>query len=159
MSEGGGILQQFNINELAGATGLILGALGGILAIIFKSRCYCRLNLCYICFCERKPPPDSPMGDESDDDDDDEPLKEKDKKGKDETDPEKGREKEDETLIPAKTPKKESGNVEFDITDNEEAIAFVEKVNNGRRVIPTLMVDGISHTNPGINFLMKLIAE
>ena len=24
-----GILQQFNINELAGATGLILGALGG----------------------------------------------------------------------------------------------------------------------------------
>ena len=53
-----GILQQFNINELAGATGLILGALGGILAIIFKSRCYCRLNLCYLCFCERKPPPD-----------------------------------------------------------------------------------------------------
>jgi len=58
MSDSGGILQQFNINELAGATGLILGALGGILAIIFKSRCYCRLNLCYLCFCERKPPPD-----------------------------------------------------------------------------------------------------
>ena len=55
---GEGILQQFNINELAGATGLILGALGGILAIIFKSRCYCRLNLCRLCFCERKPPPD-----------------------------------------------------------------------------------------------------
>ncbi len=47
----------------------------------------------------------------------------------------------------------------IDITDNEEAITFVEKLNNGRRVIPTLMVDGISHTNPGINFLMKLIAE
>jgi len=58
MSNDTGILQQFNINELAGATGLILGALGGILAIIFKSRCYCRLNLCYLCFCERKPPPD-----------------------------------------------------------------------------------------------------
>ena len=53
-----GILQQFNINELAGATGLILGAVGGILAIVFKSRCYCRLNLCYLCYCERKPPPD-----------------------------------------------------------------------------------------------------
>ncbi len=58
MSDSGSILQQFNINELAGATGLILGALGGILAIIFKSRCYCKLNLCYLCMCERKPPPD-----------------------------------------------------------------------------------------------------
>ena len=66
---GEGILQQFNINELAGATGLILGALGGILAIIFKSRCYCRLNLCRLCFCERKPPPDR-----ENDSSDDEPI-------------------------------------------------------------------------------------
>ena len=46
----------------------------------------------------------------------------------------------------------------IDITDNEEAIALVEKINNGRRVIPTLMVDGVSYTNPGINGLMKIIA-
>ena len=52
------ILQQFNINELAGATGLILGAVGALLAVIWKSRCYCRMNLCHLCFCERKPPPD-----------------------------------------------------------------------------------------------------
>ena len=42
---GEGILQQFNINELAGATGLILGALGGLLAVIWKSRCHCKMNL------------------------------------------------------------------------------------------------------------------
>ena len=46
----------------------------------------------------------------------------------------------------------------IDITDNEEAIAFVEQINNGRRVIPTLIVDGVSYTNPGINGLMKIIA-
>ena len=59
------LLQEFNINELAGATGLILGALGGLLAISWKSRCHCRMNLCYLCQCERKPPPDE--GDSDDD--------------------------------------------------------------------------------------------
>jgi thioredoxin reductase (NADPH) len=47
----------------------------------------------------------------------------------------------------------------IDITDNQEAIALVEQINNGRRVIPTLMVDGVSFTNPGINGLMKILAQ
>ena len=55
---GGEILQSFNINELAGAAGLVLGALGALLAVIFKSRCHCKLNMCYLCQCERKPPPE-----------------------------------------------------------------------------------------------------
>ena len=46
----------------------------------------------------------------------------------------------------------------IDITDNEEAIALVEQINNGRRIIPTLDVDGVIHTNPGISGLMKIIA-
>jgi thioredoxin reductase (NADPH) len=47
----------------------------------------------------------------------------------------------------------------IDITDNQQAIALVERINNGRRVIPTLIVDGVSFTNPGINGLMKIIAQ
>ena len=53
-----------------------------------------------------------------------------------------------------------SKGVEFEyiiITDNEQAIAFVEKINDGKRVIPTLVVDGETYTNPGINGLMKIL--
>ena len=56
----------------------------------------------------------------------------------------------------------DSKGVEFeyiDITDNQQAIKLVEGVNNGRRVIPTLMVDGVIFTNPGINGLMKILAQ
>ena len=56
----------------------------------------------------------------------------------------------------------DSKGVEFeyiDITDNQQAIALVEKINNGRRVIPTLVVDGVSFTNPGINGLMKILSQ
>lgn len=65
MSESNGIsMEQFNINELAGATGLILGAVSGILVVIFKSRCYCKFRIGIsdkynLCMCERKPPPDN----------------------------------------------------------------------------------------------------
>ena len=47
----------------------------------------------------------------------------------------------------------------IDITDNQLAISLVEKIKNGRRVIPTLIVDGVSFTNPGINGLMKILAQ
>ena len=56
----------------------------------------------------------------------------------------------------------DSKGVEFeyiDITDNQQAINLVEKINNGRRVIPTLVVDGVSFTNPGINGLMKILSQ
>lgn len=81
-------MEQFNINELAGATGLILGAVSGILVVIFKSRCYCKFRVGIsdkwnICMCERKPPPDpkeeDSEGEEIKDKDDDKD-KDKDKK-------------------------------------------------------------------------------
>ena len=43
------------------------------------------------------------------------------------------------------------------ITNNDEAIAFLEKINNGKKIIPTLVVDGKIYTNPGIKGLMKII--
>jgi len=70
----GGLLQEFNINELAGATGLILGAVGALLAVIWKSRCHCKMNLCYICSCERFPPTDKEEKDSSDEEKPDEPI-------------------------------------------------------------------------------------
>ena len=45
------------------------------------------------------------------------------------------------------------------ITDNDDAIAFVERANNGKRIIPTLDIDGEIHANPGINGLMKIITQ
>ena len=66
-------MEEFNINELAGATGLILGAVSGILVVIFKSRCYCKFRVgCSdkfnLCMCERKPPPDVKDSEEEDND-------------------------------------------------------------------------------------------
>ena len=55
-----------------------------------------------------------------------------------------------------------SKGIEFEyivITNNEEAINFIKKVNNGKRVIPTLDIDGKIYVNPGINGLMNIIQE
>ena len=58
----GKILESFTIDQLAGSTALILGALGGLLTVIWKSRCLCRCRVglsdkCYIFDCSREPPP------------------------------------------------------------------------------------------------------
>ena len=79
LSVNGGELQDFTIDQLAGATALILGSVGGLLMIIWKSRCLCRCRIgcsdkCYIFDCERAPPPDN------DSDDEDNNQKDKDKK-------------------------------------------------------------------------------
>ena len=55
-----------------------------------------------------------------------------------------------------------SKDIEFkyiDITDDEQAIAFVEQINNGRRVIPTLVVNRKIYINPGIAGLVQIIEQ
>ena len=74
----GGKLQEFTIDQLAGATALVLGSIGGLLMIIWKSRCACRVRVgcsdkCYIFDCERKPPPNE---DDSDNEGNDKDKKE-----------------------------------------------------------------------------------
>ena len=44
-------------------------------------------------------------------------------------------------------------------TENDEAIELIERVNNGKRIIPTLDIDGDIYVNPGISKLMKIIVE
>tara|TARA_R110002124_G_scaffold5414_2_gene34662 strand:- start:1838 stop:2179 length:342 start_codon:yes stop_codon:yes gene_type:complete len=62
----GGRLQDFTIDQAAGALALGLGAIGTLLLVIWQSRCLCKCRLgfsdsCYIFSCERAPPP---IGDE-----------------------------------------------------------------------------------------------
>ena len=57
----GGRLQDFTIDQFAGATALILGSIGGLLMILWKSRCLCKCRIgcsdkCYLFDCERSPP-------------------------------------------------------------------------------------------------------
>lgn len=68
----GGKLQNFTIDQFAGALALTLGSIGGLLMVIWKSRCSCKVRLglsdkCYLFDCSREPPP---APDESEDEDD-----------------------------------------------------------------------------------------
>lgn len=56
---GFGKMEDFTIDQFAGALALILGSIGGLLMIIWKSRCECDMNCCYLWRCHRKPPPDT----------------------------------------------------------------------------------------------------
>tara|TARA_R110000744_G_scaffold151829_1_gene265483 strand:- start:222 stop:614 length:393 start_codon:yes stop_codon:yes gene_type:complete len=58
----GGKLQDFTIDQFAGALALSLGAVGTLLLVIWQSRCACKCRLgfsdkCYIFDCSREPPP------------------------------------------------------------------------------------------------------
>ncbi len=55
----GAQLENFTIDQFAGALALTLGSIGGLLMIVWKSRCHCKFNLCWLCQCERKPPPEA----------------------------------------------------------------------------------------------------
>ena len=56
-----GQLQDFSVDQAAGAVVLVLGAIAGLLQVIWMSKCHCRVNLCWLFRCERRPPSEEEM--------------------------------------------------------------------------------------------------
>jgi len=56
-----GQLQDYSVDQLAGAVVLVLGAVAGLLQVIWMSKCHCKVNLCYFFRCERRPPTEEEM--------------------------------------------------------------------------------------------------
>ena len=49
-------IDKMSIDQAAGAFVMIAGAIGSLLLVIWQSKCHCKMNLCYIFQCERRPP-------------------------------------------------------------------------------------------------------
>ena len=54
-------IDKMSVDQFAGAVVLIFGAVGSLLLVIWQSACHCRVNLCYIFQCERRPPSEERM--------------------------------------------------------------------------------------------------
>tara|TARA_R100001509_G_scaffold126986_3_gene80451 strand:+ start:9579 stop:9920 length:342 start_codon:yes stop_codon:yes gene_type:complete len=54
-------IDAMSVDQFAGAVVLILGAIGSLLLVIWQSKCLCKVNLCYIFQCERRPPNEEEM--------------------------------------------------------------------------------------------------
>ena len=93
MSEAGQ-LQNFSVDQAAGAVVLVLGAVAGLLQVIWMSKCHCKVNLCYFFKCERRPPTEEEM----------KTLKDSIKETKDKLKQDKlEKQKSEESLIPTKS--------------------------------------------------------
>ena len=107
-----GRLQDFTIDQFAGAFALMLGAVGTLLLVIWQSRCLCKCRLginehCECFYCERKPPPDEAKDDKKKKDNkkkDEKTKLEKTKSDEESVIPEQAEEK-TPTSTPASTPK------------------------------------------------------
>tara|TARA_R110002096_G_scaffold380007_1_gene573996 strand:- start:256 stop:618 length:363 start_codon:yes stop_codon:yes gene_type:complete len=61
MSQSQGQLQNYSVDQVAGAFVLCLGAIASLLLVVWQSKCHCKCNLCYIFQCERRPPSEEEM--------------------------------------------------------------------------------------------------
>tara|TARA_R110000851_G_scaffold13031_1_gene44799 strand:+ start:1613 stop:2071 length:459 start_codon:yes stop_codon:yes gene_type:complete len=61
MSGQPGQLQNYSVDQVAGAFVLCMGAIASLLLVVWQSKCHCKCNLCYIFQCERRPPSEDEM--------------------------------------------------------------------------------------------------
>ena len=61
MSSQEGQLQNYSVDQVAGAFVLCMGAIASLLLVVWQSKCHCKCNLCYIFQCERRPPSEDEM--------------------------------------------------------------------------------------------------
>ncbi len=54
-------VEPMSVDQLAGAVVLFLGSVGSLLLVVWQSKCHCKVNLCYIFTCERRPPNEEEM--------------------------------------------------------------------------------------------------
>ena len=115
-------LDPMSVDQAAGAVVLILGAVGSLLLVVWQSKCHCKVNLCYIFQCERRPPNEDEM----------KSLKDQGKKLKDmKKKEEKILEKEEEILeevegtprlVPKKTKSKDDGILPYPDEDLDKLV-------------------------------------
>ena len=54
-------IDKMSVDQAAGAFVMVAGAIGSLLLVIWQSKCHCKVNLCYIFSCERRPPNEEEM--------------------------------------------------------------------------------------------------
>jgi len=61
MAESEGQLQDYSVDQLGGFVVMVAGAIGSLLLVVWQSKCHCKMNLCYLFQCERRPPSEEEM--------------------------------------------------------------------------------------------------
>ena len=56
-----GQLQDYSVDQLGGFVVMVAGAIGSLLLVVWQSKCHCKMNICYIFQCERRPPSEEEM--------------------------------------------------------------------------------------------------
>jgi hypothetical protein len=107
-------VEPMSVDQLAGAFVMIAGAIGSLLLVIWQSKCHCKMNLCYIFSCERRPPNEEEMKGLKD-----QAKKQNDKLKKMTKKENEIMEKEDEILDEVESQKKLSRNNSITITELE----------------------------------------